>query len=76
MEFYEFACAEELLTHNEASATSIAVSYDSMLMPPSSLDISLDDITQHVILKEVIPGYEKDTYGFDRLDVLSRNGVI
>jgi hypothetical protein len=60
LEFYVFAYAKELLNHNQASATSIAVSYDSMLIPPSSLDITLDDITPHIILKEkVVLGYDK-----------------
>lgn len=75
LEFEESAYDVGLLAHYEPGAKSVAVSYNSMLTPPSSIDIDLDDTTQRTVLKtKVVPGYNKDIYGFDRLEVLSRDG--
>ena len=75
LEFDETAYDVGLLSHFEADTKSVAVSYDSMVTPPSSIDISLDDDTQRTVLKsKVVPGYDKDLYGCDRLEVLSRDG--
>ena len=75
LEFEESAYDVGLLAHFEPDATSIAISYNSMLTPPSSIDIDLDDNTQRTVLKtKVVPGYDKNVYGFDRLEVLSRDG--
>ena len=75
LEFDEAAYDVGLLAHYESDTKSVAVSYDSMLTPPSSLEISLDDDTERTILKsKVVPGYDKDLYGCDRLEVLSRDG--
>lgn len=75
LEFDEAAYDVGLLAHYEPDATSVAVSYDSMLTPPSSIDISLEDDSQRTVLKsKKVPGYDKDRYGCDRLEVLSRDG--
>lgn len=75
LEFDETAYDVGLLSHFEADTKSVAVSYDSMVTPPSSIDISLDDDTQRTVLKsKVVPGYDKEFYGCDRLEVLSRDG--
>jgi len=75
LEFDESAYDVGLLSHFEADTGSIALSYDSMLTPPSSIEISLEDDTMRTVLKtKVVPGYDKDRYGCDRLEVLSRDG--
>ncbi len=76
LEFDESAYNVGLLSHYESDAKSIAVSYDSMLTPPSSIDISLDDVCVRSILKtKAVPGYDKSMYGFVRTEVLSRDGT-
>jgi len=77
LEFDEAAYDVGLLAHYEADTESIAVTYDSMVTPPSSIEISLDDddTTQRTVLKsKVVPGYDKELYGCDRMEVLSRDG--
>ena len=76
LEFDESAYNVGLLSHYEADATSVAVSYDSMLTPPSSIDVALDDVAgKRVVLKtKNVPGYDKGKYGFRRLEVQSRDG--
>ena len=75
LEFEESAYDVGLLSHFEPDTKSVAVSYDSMLTPPSSIEISLDDSAQRTVLKsKAVPGYDKELYGCDRLEVLSRDG--
>jgi len=75
LEFEESAYDVGLLAHYEADAENIAVSYDSMLTPPSSIDISLVDDTERTVLKsKVVPGYDKAVFDCDRLEVLSQDG--
>ena len=75
LEFEEESYDVGLLAHYEAYTTSIGVAYDSMVTPTSSIEISLNDDTQRTVLKsKVVPGYDKDLYGCDRMEVLSRDG--
>ena len=75
LEFEEDSYDVGLLAHYEADTTSIGVAYDSMVTPTSSIEISLNDDTQRTVLKsKVVPGYDKDLYGCDRMEVLSRDG--
>jgi len=75
LEFDESAYDVGLLAHYEANTKSVAVAYDSMVTPTSSIEISLNDDTQRVVLKsKVVPNYDKSLYGCDRLEVLSRDG--
>lgn len=75
LEFDEEAYNVGLLSHYEADTKTITVSYDSMLTPPSSIDIVLGDDSQRTVLKtKIVPGYDKGKYGFSRMDVLSRDG--
>ena len=75
LEFDEAAYDVGLLSHFEADTKSVAVSYDSLLTPVSSIEISLDDDTQRTVLKtKSVPGYDKNLYGCERLEVLSRDG--
>jgi oligopeptidase B len=63
------------LAHFEADTKSVAVSYSSLVTPPTSIDISLDDDSQRTVLKtKAVPGYDKAFYGCDRMVVLSRDG--
>ncbi|VEU40604.1 unnamed protein product [Pseudo-nitzschia multistriata] len=78
LEFGEAAHDVCLGAHYEFDANSIAVHYDSLLTPPQSLEISLDKESggERTVLKsKTVPGYEKDSYGCDRLEVLSRDGT-
>jgi len=75
LEFDDAAYDVALATNYEVNADKIAVKYSSMLTPPSSIEISLDDDSQRSVLKtQAVPGYAKDLYGSDRLRVLSRDG--
>ena len=75
LEFEESAYDVGLFAHYEADATSIGVWYDSMVTPTSSIEVSLGDNTKRNVLKsKVVPGYDKELYGCDRLEVLSRDG--
>ena len=75
LEFEESAYDVGLLAHFESDTKSIAVAYDSMVTPTSSIEISLDDDTQRFVLKsKIVPGYDKNHYGCDRMGVLSRDG--
>eukprot|EP00577_Skeletonema_sp_RCC1716_P008538 CAMPEP_0113411114 /NCGR_PEP_ID=MMETSP0013_2-20120614/22071_1 /TAXON_ID=2843 ORGANISM="Skeletonema costatum, Strain 1716" /NCGR_SAMPLE_ID=MMETSP0013_2 /ASSEMBLY_ACC=CAM_ASM_000158 /LENGTH=750 /DNA_ID=CAMNT_0000297403 /DNA_START=53 /DNA_END=2302 /DNA_ORIENTATION=- /assembly_acc=CAM_ASM_000158 len=75
LSFDEDAYDVGMLAHFEADTKSIAVSYDSLVTPPSSIEISLDDDSQRTVLKtKAVPGYDKGSYGCDRMEVLSRDG--
>lgn len=76
LEFEEAAHDVGLGAQYEFGATSIAVGYDSLVTPPQTIEISLDaPDTDRIILKtKEVPGYQKDLYGCDRLEVLSRDG--
>lgn len=76
LEFDEAAYDVGLGAHYESDAKSIVVSYDSMMSPPSSIEIDLDgDYEVRTVLKaKSVPGYDKEMYGCDRLEVTSRDG--
>jgi oligopeptidase B len=75
LRFDEEAHDVGLAGHYEFDTDTIVVSYDSMITPPSSLEISLSDSSTRKILKtKAVPGYEKDLYACDRTTVLSRDG--
>eukprot|EP00529_Nitzschia_sp_RCC80_P010294 CAMPEP_0113510786 /NCGR_PEP_ID=MMETSP0014_2-20120614/38333_1 /TAXON_ID=2857 /ORGANISM="Nitzschia sp." /LENGTH=761 /DNA_ID=CAMNT_0000406783 /DNA_START=92 /DNA_END=2377 /DNA_ORIENTATION=+ /assembly_acc=CAM_ASM_000159 len=65
-----------LSAHYEFEASSIIVGYDSLVTPPSTIEISLNEPDQgrNVLKSKTVPGYQKDIYGCDRLEVLSRDG--
>ena len=76
LEFEEAAHDVGLGAHYEFDAKSIAVGYDSLVTPPQTLEITLDspDQDRTVLKSKEVPGYEKELYGCDRLEVLSRDG--
>ena len=75
LRFDEEAHDVGLAGHYEFDTDTIVVSYDSMITPPSSLEISLSDSSTRKVLKtKAVPGYEKDLYACDRTTVLSRDG--
>eukprot|EP00536_Pseudo-nitzschia_multiseries_P001001 jgi/Psemu1/179995/e_gw1.12.161.1 len=78
LEFEEAAHDVGLGAHFEFDTKSIAVSYDSLLTPLQSMEIPLDedkDSERTILKSKVVPGYQKDSYGCDRLEVLSRDGT-
>ncbi|KAL7508332.1 hypothetical protein ACHAXN_005411, partial [Cyclotella atomus] len=75
LEFEESAYDVGLGAHYESNAKSIVVSYNSMVTPPSSIEIPLDGSDERKVLKaKSVPGYNKDVFGCDRIEVLSRDG--
>jgi oligopeptidase B len=76
LEFEEAAHDVGLGAHYEFDAKSIAVGYDSLVTPPQTLEITLDspDQDRTVLKSKEVPGYEKELYGCDRLEILSRDG--
>jgi len=77
LKFEEAAHDVGLSSNYEFDAKNIAIVYDSLLTPPQSLEISLDDpdsADRTVLKSKVVPDYQKDLYGCDRLEVLSRDG--
>ncbi|KAI2509322.1 Prolyl oligopeptidase [Fragilaria crotonensis] len=76
LRFEEEAHDVGLEGHYEFETDSIVVSYDSMITPPSSLEISLaDSSTRRVLKTKAVPGYDKDIYACERTTVLARDGV-
>ncbi|KAL3911119.1 MAG: hypothetical protein SGILL_007409, partial [Bacillariaceae sp.] len=75
LEFEEAAHDVGLGAHYEFNAKTVAVGYDSLVTPPQSLEISMDSPeAERTVLKEKnVPGYDKQLYGCDRLEVLSRD---
>jgi len=79
LEFEEAAHDVGLGAHYEFDAKSIAISYDSLLTPPQTMEISLNDddnekVQRRILKAKTVPGYHKESYGCDRLEVLSRDG--
>lgn len=77
LEFDEDAHDAGLSTHYEFDTDKIVVSYESLITPSSSLEISLNNPSERTTLKtRRVPGYEKSLYGWDRLTVKSRDGTV
>lgn len=77
LEFDEPAHDVGLSAQYEYKADSIAVGYDSLVTPPQTIEIPLEGSTndgRKVLKSKVVPGYQKDLYGCDRLEVPSRDG--
>lgn len=78
LEFEEAAHDVGLSAQYEYNAQSIAVGYDSLVTPPQTIEIPLDsasELEKRSILKsKLVPGYQKDLYGCDRLEIPSRDG--
>ena len=76
LEFEEAAHDVGLGAHYEFDTKSIAIYYDSLLTPPQTMEISLDgDDDRRILKSKDVPGYDKESYGCDRLEVLSRDGT-
>lgn len=80
LEFEEAAHDVGLGAHYEFDAKSIAISYDSLLTPPQTIEVILlddddnEDVQRRILKAKTVPGYHKESYGCDRLEVLSRDG--
>ena len=76
LKFDEEAHDVELHGHYEFDTDTIVVSYDSMITPPCSLEISLADSSTRKVLKaKAVPGYDKELYACVRTAVKSRDGT-
>lgn len=74
--FEEDAYDVGLLAHYEYDTEKITVAYDSMISPPMSIEIDLNDTSERRIVKtKCVPGYVKDDYACERTTVLSRDGT-
>jgi oligopeptidase B len=77
LKFEEAAHDVGLGAHYEFDTKTIAIGYDSLLTPPQTLEVSLDepdDADRTILKSKVVPNYEKDLYGCDRMEVHSRDG--
>jgi len=56
--------------------TNVAVvTYDSLITPAQTLEISVADLSKRKVLKQKeVPGYDREMYGYERTTVLSRDG--
>jgi oligopeptidase B len=76
LSFPEEACSVALGTHFEYDTDHLVVGYDSMVTPPQSLAIRMDDVNNRILLKEkVVPNYNKEEFASERSFVLSRDGT-
>jgi oligopeptidase B len=75
LSFPEEACSVCLGAHYEYDVDRLVVEYDSLVTPPQSLAIRMDDVSDRIVLKErVVPNYSKDDFASERTTVLSRDG--
>ena len=77
--FEEEAHDVGLQGHSEFETDKIAVAYDSLITPLSSLEIPLNDPTampRKVLKEKVVPGYDKSEYACERVLVPSRDGKV
>ena len=76
LEFEEAAHDVGMAAQLEFDTNTIAVGYDSLVTPPQTIEISLSSPSDNrkVLKAKTVPGYDKDTYGCDRLTVKSRDG--
>ena len=76
LEFDEPAHDVGMGAQYEFNTTSIAVGYDSLVTPLQTIEIPLASPSEDrkVLKAKVVPGYEKEQYGCDRLHVRSRDG--
>lgn len=75
--FEEEAHDVGLTSHFEYDVDKIVVAYDSLITPLQHLEIPLDNPEEgerKALKDKVVPGYDKDLYGCDRIMVKSRDG--
>jgi oligopeptidase B len=76
LSFAEDAYDVGLGSNYEYDTGSIVMSYDSLVTPPQSLQVNLDNTNERTVLKQrSVPGYDKELYGCDRFTVKSRDGA-
>jgi oligopeptidase B len=76
LEFDEAAHDVGMAAQHEFDTKSIAVGYDSLVTPPQTIEIPLASPSEDrkVLKSKHVPGYDKESYGCDRLHVRSRDG--
>jgi oligopeptidase B len=76
LEFEEPAHDVGLSSNREYETDKFAISYDSMVTPPQTMEISFANLKDRTVLKsKKVPGYDKELYGCDRVMVQSRDGA-
>lgn len=76
LHFEESAHYVSLARRQDYHSNKVLVTYESMVTPPSFLEIDLFDTSQRQILhQQTIPGYRKGDYRCERLEVRSRDGT-
>ena len=61
--------------HFEMDTDKVAVAYDSLVTPTSSIEIDMDDTSKRNVLKEkAVPGYDRELFGCERTTALARDG--
>lgn len=77
LEFDEPAHDVGMSAQFEFDTNTIAVGYDSLVTPPQTIEIPLSSPSsgRKVLKSKNVPGYDKELYGCDRLNVLSRDGT-
>jgi oligopeptidase B len=77
LEFDEPAHDVGLAAHYEFDATTMLVSYESMVTPPSFIEISFSNTLDRRIVKtKAVPGYDPSLYACERITVPSRDGSV
>jgi oligopeptidase B len=75
LSFEEDAYDVIMESHYEFNTNKVAVTYDSMITPPQSLEIDMNDTTQRAVLKSKnVPGYDRTLFDCRRTFVKSRDG--
>jgi oligopeptidase B len=73
--FEEDAYFASMDTHYEYGADTITVVYESMVTPPESVEISMQDTSKRTAVKKrTVPGYDRSMYSCERITVTSRDG--
>ena len=75
LSFEENAYDVGLGAHYEFDTHKVVVTYDSLVTPPQSIEIDMNDVSERTVLKSKnVPGYDKSLYACDRITVTSRDG--
>jgi len=75
--FPESACDTGIGPNRDPSLPYVALSYDSLVTPPSTVAVDLSDPSARRVLKtRDVPGYDPDDYACDRTIVRSRDGEV
>ena len=75
LDFPESACDTGIGPNRDATLPYVALSYDSLVTPPSTIAVELSDTSARRVLKtKHVPGYDPADFACDRACVRSRDG--